>query len=88
MPVPTPGRRDWREDEDGTPHLSYFAESTSFVWSGSAERPIQVCDGAAGELVTDTIWLPNPDSPGVMALPLALTVFKRACDDYLRERGA
>lgn len=85
----------WREDADGTPHLSYFAESTSFVWSGSAERPIQVCDGAAGEPCTDTIWLDEEFGDGSDVRPPAawvpfhhmLAAFQRRCDRYLRERG-
>lgn len=89
-PITTPGQQDWREDEDGTPHLSYFAEQTSFVWSGSAERPIQVCDGAAGEPVTDTI---DPtkhitQSEWVDLRPLGLlSMFKDICDTYLRARA-
>lgn len=75
-----------REDADGTAFLSYFAENTSFVWSGSAERPVQVCDGGAGEPVTDVFWLdwPGPYGPGHIAV---LDLFRRACDHYLRTRS-
>jgi hypothetical protein len=73
------------EAADGSAHLTYFAEDTSFVWSGSAERPIQVCPGGYGEPVTDVIW---PDwmgyDPGDRALPTMLVRFRQSCDEYLR----
>lgn len=91
----TPYDRLPREDEDGTAHLSYFAEGVSFVWSGSAERPIQVCPGGSGEPVADTFWLAiggdgSTVEPPAAWLPLhhMLNEFRRACDHYLREAGA
>lgn len=75
-----------REDADGTPHLSYFAEGISFVWSGSAERPIQVCPGGAGEPVRYEFW---PDFVGGGA-PIPghqlIRLFQLACDSWIDDR--
>lgn len=83
--VPTP--RPTRQDADGTPFISYFAKETSFIWDGLSTT-VQVCDGAAGEPVTDTFEiaasLPNYVSnltPGVL-----LARFANACEFYLATR--
>lgn len=79
------------EAADGTPHLTYFADDTSFVWSGSAERPVQVCPGGYGEPVNDTFYVTFGGDgttvqppPNWVPLHLALAEFRRACDEYLR----
>lgn len=81
-------QKDWkRQDADGTPFISYFAKETSFIWDGLSTT-VQVCDGAAGEPVTDTFEiaasLPNYVSnltPGVL-----LARFANACEFYLATR--
>jgi hypothetical protein len=79
------------EAADGTPHLSYFAGDTSFVWSGSAERPVQVCPGGYGEPVRDTFWLGlrpgGLDRGWRVPLHIMLDEFRRACEQYLHERS-
>lgn len=72
---------DPTEAADGTPHLAYFAEGVSFVWSGNAEHPIQVCPGGYGEPVADTVWF----DPEALDLPWVLTDFRRRCDRWLTE---
>lgn len=89
----TPGNpQDYpTEAADGTVHLAYFAEDTSFIWSGSAERPIQVCPGGYGEPVTDTIEpIDVPAMAGAhrMTLYQVMHTFRLVCDQYLREREA
>lgn len=83
-PVATPTRSDYpTEGADGTPHLTYYVDDVSFVWSGNIERPIQVCPGGYGEPVVDTIWPDNPDQlRGLWPDPLRW--FRDACDDWLR----
>lgn len=78
------------EAADGTPHLTYFADNTSFVWSGSAERPVQVCPGGYGEPVAATFEpmdVPDMDGWHRMSPMRALTVFKSVCDQWLREHS-
>lgn len=78
------------ESVDGTPHLTYFADDTSFVWSGDIARPIQVCPGGYGEAVTDEIWPIDVPAlanvvPAGWTLAWALCTFRAVCDQWLRE---
>jgi hypothetical protein len=70
------------ENADGTAHLAYYAEDVSFVWSGSAERPIQVCPGGYGEPPVAVVW-PNLGHEGLVTLQVALRVFRETCDEWL-----
>lgn len=74
------------EAADGTPHLSYFKDEVPFVWSGSAERPIQVCPGAAGEAVQATIdptEAPAFEGAERMTGQQMLRAFQLTCDRWL-----
>lgn len=71
------------EARDGTPHLAYFAEGVSFVWSGNIEHPIQVCPGGYGEPVVDTIDFPRPQA---VTWWVVLHEFRKACDRWLEAR--
>lgn len=78
------------ESADGTPHMTYYdtATETSFVWSGSAERPIEVCPGGYGEAVTaeiDPVDVPALDRAERMPAYQLLAVFRSVCDQWLRE---
>ena len=42
---------------NGRPHLAYYDEGVSFVWSGSLTEPIEVCPGGYGEPVKARINL-------------------------------
>lgn len=70
------------EARDGTPHLTYYAGDTSFVWSGNIEHPIQVCPGGYGEPVVDHVW-PHLGHQGLVTLLVALRVFRATCDQWL-----
>jgi hypothetical protein len=78
------------ESLDGTVHLTYFDVDTqaSFVWSGSAERPIEVSIGGYGEPVMDEIWpvdVPAMDAWTRLSPMEALRVFRAVCDQWLTE---
>jgi hypothetical protein len=75
------------EAADGTPHLTYFEDGVSFVWSGNIERPIQVCPGGDGEPVADTIW--PPDYFGLAdPWPAPLVWFRKVCDQWLADHAS
>lgn len=77
------------ENADGTPHLAYYDNdrTTSFVWSGSIERPIAVCPNGYGEPATAFIHLDATDfgldTPTVPSIIVALTVLRDAANIYL-----
>ena len=77
-----------RQDEDGTPHFTYFDYQTqlSFIWDGSQDR-IQVAHGGYGEPVIDTITVMMPP---ISLLPSTdwLSWFQSICDLYVVTRGA
>lgn len=70
------------EAADGTPHLAYFVDGVSFVWSGNLEHPIQVCPGGYGERVKYEFMLPRPPA---ITMPVILRCFRDACDRWLDE---
>lgn len=77
------------EAADGTPHLTYFADNVSFVWSGNIEHPIQVCSGGYGEDVTDRIEIPHDFTMlglNGASLPQLLRTFRRVCHTWLTEQ--
>lgn len=72
-----------QQSADGRPHLSYYAEHTSFCWSGNPMEPVEVSYGGAGEPVTALIEMPV--EPARATLEEHADLFRTVCDQYLRE---
>lgn len=72
-----------RQSADGTPFVSYFAEQTSFCWTGDPGEPIEVSSGYSGAPVTAFIEMPVEPARATLAEHAAL--FKEVCDQYLSD---
>jgi hypothetical protein len=77
---------DRRQDEDGSPHFSYFdpVSMLSFVWSGRHEDNIQVenIEGQVVDSISPAAIMPN-------FMPTAVgwcEYFKSVCDEYIEVR--